>query len=245
MNNKSILQRLAIQSAKNQDWEKATQLNQEIIKIDENDTSALNRLGIALSQLGEKAAAIKYLERSLKIDKSNSIAKKHLERLSKNKKLNAPSFANNHFIEEPGKTKTVELHRLASKNVLNVLTVGTACELIPKNRYISVEANQNYIGALPEDLSFRLSKLIKGGNKYSCYIRSINASSCVIFLREMKRSLKNEYINSFPLARTQLTTINDIDDTFIEDDVPIQIVETDYDEEKTYDRKDLEDKIDK
>lgn len=243
MNKKTVLSQKAIKAAKNQDWQLALDLNKEILNFDEGDLGALNRIGVSLLQLKDKPEAKKYFEKVISIDKSNSIAKKHLALIKSNKKANVPTFAQNHFIEEPGKTKTVELHRLASKNVLSKLNVGNSCLLKPKNRYISIEANDQYIGALPEDLSFRLSKLIKSGNQFACFIRSISPSACSVFLKETKKSKKNQYTNSFPITKTQLTTINDIDDAFIEDEVPVQIVETDNDQEQTYDRKDFEDKI--
>lgn len=243
MNKKNLIAQQAIKAAKNQDWQLAADLNQSILDLDNNDLGALNRLGVALIQLKDKKQAQKQFEQVLSLDKSNSIAKNHLAKIKANRKVNIPTFAQNHFIEEPGKTKTVELTRLASKSILNKLTVGSSCELKLKNRFISIEIANDYVGALPEDLSFRLSKLIKNGNLYQCFVRSVNPSSCIVFLKEIKKSKKNQYTNSFPITKTQLTTINDIDDAFIEDEVPIEIVETDNDEERTFDRKEFEDNL--
>ena len=141
------------------------------------------------------------------------------------------------FIEEPGKTKTVELHRLASKDQIAHLAVGQTCSLKPKNRYISVEVGKTYLGSLPEDLSYRLTKLMKNGNEYICYIRSISTNSCSIFIKETKRSKPNEFVNSFPTSKNQISTINDM---FLADDavplqmenIPIQIVVTDREDEE-------------
>src|SRR5690606_3385589 len=132
--------------------------------------SAYNRLGVAYMQIKNVSKAKKAFQQTLTIDKTNSIAKKQLQRINSNHLGKAPAFTKLSFIEEPGKTKTVELHRLAGKQVLNNLSVGQMCELRPKKRYISVEVDGQYVGALPEDLSLRLARLIETGNEYTCSI---------------------------------------------------------------------------
>ncbi len=234
MNKKTMLQLQAIDAAKKQNWETALTFNTQILEISPEDIGAWNRLGLAYIQLGKRKDATKAFQSALNIDRSNPIAQKHLANLKNNINIQVPAFSSDQFIEEPGKTKTVELHRLASKDLLTQLNIGMECNLVPKNRYISVEYQEKYIGALPEDLSFRLTKLIKSGNKYSCRIRSVSACTCVVFLREIFRAKRNSDINSFPLVKSQITAINDIDDTFLKDDVPVQIVETDNDYQKNY-----------
>jgi tetratricopeptide (TPR) repeat protein len=234
MKKKTHLQQLAISAAKLQQWDQAAQFNQEILELDQRDLGALNRLGVSYLQLDQKSKAKSAFQQVVALDKSNTIARKHLDRIKQNQKIVAPTFTSNTFIEEPGKTKAVDLHRLASKDVLEDLTIGSPCELKPKNRYISIEAHNNYIGALPEDLSFRLTKLMKNGNTYTCHVRSISPAHCVIFLREAQRSKKNQFINSFPSTKLAVSSINDVDDALIkEEDIPVQIVNTDSDVEKT------------
>jgi tetratricopeptide (TPR) repeat protein len=236
---RSQLQQNAIQAAKDGDWQLAVECNQALVESEPTDIGALTRLGMAYLQLKNTDAARQAFKDVLKIDKSNGLARKHLDKLAHNQTVPVPAFTNISFIEEPGKTKTVELHRLASKDLLGKLQIGVECELVPKNRYISVEIDGQYVGALPEDLSFRLSKLIGRGNKYMCHIRSVNTGECHVFLREVKRSTKNEYINSFPLNKVNLLTINDIDETFFqEQDIPLtgdeaEMGEIDHEESST------------
>lgn len=241
MNSRNLLLQQAIQAAKDQNWEKAIQINLELIDMDPKDTGAHNRLAMSFLQQGDKKKAVKEFKSVIKLDPSNQIAKKHLEKLEKNQVLAAPMFANNHFIEEPGKTKSVMLNRLASRNILATIGVGVECTLKPKNRYISIEVGNQYLGALPEDISFRLTKLLNHGNEYSCYVRTVTASTCEVFLKEEKRSKKNEYVNSFPINPGQVTAINDLDDAFLTEDVPVQIVETDSDSERSYDEISIKD----
>lgn len=233
---RAILRTKAIDAAKNANWQEAVELNEQILDQLPEDTQAKNRLGVAYMQLNQIESAKKAFEAVLQLDKTNTIAAKHLENLKKNIVVAAPAFTKQHFIEEPGRTKTVELHRLAGKNSLTNIAVGQYCTLVPKNRFISIEVNDTYIGALPEDLSARLSKLIKRGNTYSCQVRSCSGTACSVYLREESRSTKNANIHSFPINRTTNGSYADLTEDFLlERDIPVEIVDTDTDIEKSFD----------
>lgn len=225
---------LAVQAAKAQNWEKAIEYNQTLLEEDPKDVGALNRLGIAYLQQQHKNKARDAFNKVLEIDRSNPIAKRNLDRISQNQIFNLPTFTHTQFIEEPGKTKTTTLHRLAGKQAFKSLTIGTECELKPKNRYISVETNGVYVGALPEDISFRLTKLMSGGNKYTCWIRSFDDKNCSVFLKEVYSAPENRSIPSFPINRATLNGAADIDElTLLDDDIPIEIVTTDDEDESS------------
>ncbi len=199
MNNTlSTLRRQAITAVKTGAWDQAVTINQEIVAEDPQDASAFNRLGMAYLQLSQPKEAKAAFEHVLTIDKTNQIARKQLDKIKNNCVVVAPTFSQQSFIEEPGKTKTIELHRLAGRPVLETLSVGQLCELKPKNRYISVEVGNQYVGALPEDISFRLSKLMQTGNVYSCLIYSSADNTCKVYLKEESRSKKNADVHSFP-----------------------------------------------
>jgi len=243
MTNTSLLAQLeekAIQSAKNQDWNGAIDANRQLIEENEQDIQAYIRLGVAQVQLGQVKEAKLAFTQALELDKTNQLAKKHLIKLENNQTITLSALpADEEFIEEPGKTKTLELTRLAGKDQLENLSVGQVCELRSKNRFISVEVNKVYIGSLPEDLSSRLTKLMKGGNEYVCYIRSISTTNCTctVFIKEVSRSADQEYVNSFPVSKSSATALNEMyaDDnySFEIENIPLQIVETDNDEERT------------
>lgn len=245
MTNTSLIAQLeekAIQAAKNQDWQAAIDANRQLIEENAENIQAFIRLGVAQVQLGLVKEAKQAFNQALEFDKTNQLAKKHLTRLENNQTITLSSLpSDEEFIEEPGKTKTVELHRLAGKEPLEKLSVGQVCELKSKNRFISVEVNKTYIGSLPEDLSARLTRLMKGGNEYVCYIRSISTAncSCTVFIKEVSRSADQEFVNSFPVSKNSLSALNEMyaDDnyTFEIEDIPLQIVETDNDEERTAD----------
>lgn len=240
------LENQAIQATKTQDWQLALSLNLQILEQEPNNIPALMRSGIAYVQLEEKSKAVAAFEQVITLDKSNALAKKHLEKLKRNQKILLSRLpSNEELIEEPGKSKTVELHRLAGKEQLENLSVGQLCQLKLKNRFISVEFDKVYIGSLPEDLSARLSKLMNTGNTYNCYIQSLSSTSCSVFIKEVSRSKQNEYVHSFPVAKSQMGGINDMylsDDSLPlqMEDIPLQLVETDADDEKTPDRFDID-----
>ncbi len=237
------VKQLAIAAAKRSDWQSAVEFNLTLLQQNPNDVSALNRLGVSYLQLQDKNSAREAFNKVLEIEKLNPIAKRNLARLKGNGSANV-SFSTQYFIEEPGKTKTVELHRLAGKTVLDSLSVGQQCELKLKNRYISVECVGQYVGALPEDLSFRLTKLINWGNTYTCIIRSCSNNACSVFLKESHRSKKNQEIHSFPPGKLNHSSIADIDDRFLlDEDIPVEIVETDQDYEKSLDEIDTDQSI--
>lgn len=230
------LKNQAVSAVKQSDWQAAVELNQHILEISPEDVSAMNRLAIAHVQLKDTQTAKKILHTVLELDKNNKIALKNLDKINKNKLCIAPAFSRQNFIEEPGKTKTVALFRLAGKNVLESIAAGQLCDLKIKNRYISVEVGGIYIGALPEDISFRLAKLITDGNTYACFVRSCDTKNCEVYLRETFRSEKNQHVHSFMPSKLNLNPLSDIDEVVaLEENIPIEIIETDTDSERTLD----------
>lgn len=227
------LQTLAIAAAKSGDWQKAIELNTEILTQSPEEVTALNRLGLAHLQLGDIKAAKENFQQALNLDKHNTIAQKHLDRIKSNQKPTPPAFTRTHFIEEPGKTKIAELHRLAGKQILDTLAVGQPCVLVLKNRYISVDTEDGeYIGALPEDISFRLTKLINTDNTYHCSIHSCSNNQCTVFLKEVSRSKQNSDIHSFPPTKANANSV-DIDDRFLLEDFEDENGLLDGEEEET------------
>lgn len=196
----------AIDAAIKGKWEEAIVLNLKILESSPNNVAALNRLAKAYLEAGEIAKSIKVLKKVLRVDKYNTIAKKNFQRISevhaKCKKLNG---RNTHainssclFLEEPGKTKVVRLLNLAPKS--NLLSVNTLDEVLltPKRHTIQVVSIENkYIGALPDDISKRLTTLIKGGNKYEAFIKSAEKKAIDIFIRETHKSQKFKNQPSF------------------------------------------------
>ena len=182
----------AIKAALCSDWQKAVEINSQILKTEANNIDCLNRLGKALLETGENKKAATVFRKVLKLDRYNLIAQKNLARTktsSVKKSDNQTTVPVTNFLEEPGKTKLVSLVNLAPTSVLLRQNQTDSVKLANKRHTVLVTDWQNsYLGALPDDVGRRLALLIKGGNEYTAVIKSVTKNSLVIFLRESKRA---------------------------------------------------------
>lgn len=239
------LKQQAITAAKQGDWDQAVTSNMELLEQEPKNTLALNRLGVAYLQLKKLDKAKASFAQALELDRTNIIAKKHLAALKTKKPLKAPSFFRQEFIEEPGKTKIVELHRLAGKPALESLAVGQNGAFKLKQRYISIEVDGTYIGSLPEDISFRLSKLLQTGNTYHCSIHAVAPNHVDVYLKETHRSARNKDKHSFPLTRVTSSASQESDEfVLLNEEIPVEVTDHDNDvEPKTFEDISSEEKI--
>ncbi len=205
------LEEQAIKAALNQNWLKAIEINRKIHKDNPKDIPTLNRLGRAFWEMGKIDEANKAYKQAIKIDPFNPIANKNLKRLTGAKKRPHKNSKNDFinsgkvFLEEPGKTKLVRLTRLSSPQILSELDSGDPVFLLIKKRLVSVlDNNKNYLGSIPEDLSQRLIKLIKGGNQYQGFVKSVDRQKLEVFIREISRSRKFIDTPSFPQGKLSL-----------------------------------------
>lgn len=197
----NLLKNQAIQIALTGDWEKAIQLNEELLKENPKDTETLNRLAFALTAMGKIKEAKETYEKVMGIDPLNPIAQRGIKRLNTpgNHSAGIPShLVSNMFLEESGKTKIVSLLNTAPAKVIRNLQVGQTVHLCKKRMKIFVqEENKEYIGVLPDDLGLRLSKFIDGGNEYEAYVKSSNDSGVSVFIKETKRATRFKNQPSF------------------------------------------------
>lgn len=205
MQQKALLQNQAVKAALDQDWNKAVEINQEILSVSPDDIPTLNRLGFALTRIGEIEIAKETYTKVLNLDKLNPIAKKNLQRLagikksSKMAKTSAKPLVRTSFIEEPGKTKTISLVRPAAADVLLQITTGMEVNLVPKKRRVCVEtAEGEYLGCIPDDVGLRLEKLLKVGYGYQTNIKAAEEKNVSVFIKETKRSARAQNVPSFP-----------------------------------------------
>ncbi len=235
MKNITSLAKQAINAAREQDWNQAIEINEKILDERPNDVGALNRLALARMQLGHVRIAEEILEKVLKIDKHNKIAKKNLEKAQNKERGQTVKLGrNNSYIEEPGKAKVVPLTRVTEQENLQEMSVGQACSLDANKKYVSVNVSDSdqYLGALTLDISQRLIKLINNGNKYSCQIHSIKNGDCKVHIKEQYISKKNQGITSFPVSKENGSNANNLaEEHRVQEDIPLDIVHTDTDEE--------------
>ncbi len=239
MKNLTPLTKKAINAARQQDWDQAIEINEDILKEKAQDIGALNRLALARMQKGHVRIAEDILEKILKIDKHNKIAQKNLKKARNKERGQTVSMAQrSSYIEEPGKAKLIELIRVTDKDLLQELSMGQGCHLEAKKAYISVTTEEGeYVGALPRDISGRLIKLINAGNTYSCQIHSITDETCKVHLKENHVSSANKGVTSFPVTNTNSqVSVDELASEYqVKDDIPLQIVDTDTDEEPSED----------
>ena len=184
---------LAIAAALAQDWKEAIRVNLAILKPDTCDIEALCRLAFAYLKTGQLLAAKRTYQKVLDLDKYNQIASKNLKKMTSLKRKDMANEACTFmspmiFLEEPGKTKIVECVHVAPSHVLSTLSAGQEVFLKPKPHAIEVRTSSNtYIAALPDDMSFKLNKMMAGGNTYQTIVKGVEKKSVKVMLRELKR----------------------------------------------------------
>lgn len=224
----SDLSNIAINAALTNDWDKAISINLEIIESNPDDINALNRLAFAFIQTCKAEEAKKIYKKILLIDKYNLIAHKNLEKINilRSKKLKPksinplPSISPSLFIEEPGRTKTVTLTNPAHSEILSSVNIGDPVILHPKKHSIEIRDHNNiYLGALPDDIAFRLIRLLKSGNAYRVNIKNIGKNSITVFLSETKRGKRFANQPSFLTSFSQRSSLTPLHTKNTSDDV--------------------------
>lgn len=208
----SLLKSQAIQTALVGNWDKTITLNKSILQEEPDDIDTLNRLAFAFLNQGNNKDAKSIYQKVLLLDMKNPIALRNLKRLGDVyiKKMNFR--LNNLFIEEPGKTKIIELINVADKKIVSHLRCGEKLNLnIKRMKIFALDQDNQYIGMLPDDLCRRLIKFIHGGNKYEAYTRTAESTKISIFIRELKRTKKFKNQPSFAYTeKTKLSIDNNI-----------------------------------
>jgi tetratricopeptide (TPR) repeat protein len=186
-------------------WDEAIVANKSIIEVAPNDINAFNRLGKALTEKGLYEEAFDAYSRAIGIDSKNSISRKNLRRLSLLKEKSPvpsddrPKAISSTFIEETGKAGVARLDQLAPKEVLVKMAAGDIVNLkLKKQRLVVENAGGEYLGHVESRISMRLSKLMKGGNKYSVAIASISDSAVKVIITEIYQHPKQVGRPSFP-----------------------------------------------
>jgi tetratricopeptide (TPR) repeat protein len=172
-------------------WEEAVITNRSIIEVFPNDIDALNRLGKALTELGQYGQAGETYGRAMEIDPKNGIASRNIQRLSL---LNgAPAMPAQRrqrvipqlFIEETGKAGVVSLEQPAPPEVLAEMAAGDPVYLRFKGQGLIIESKHGeYLGRVHPRIGVRLAKLMDGGNLYTAAIASLVDSEVKVIITE-------------------------------------------------------------
>ncbi|MCS6956680.1 MAG: tetratricopeptide repeat protein [Patescibacteria group bacterium] len=218
MENLQELEQQAINAAINNQWDEAIKLNEKIIKKNKKNLDAYLRLGFAYFQKGILNKAKKFYLKAKKIQPENYIIEKNLEKIKvleakKNKPYSSSTLSPYAFLDIPGKTKSVSLVNCGQKSVLAGLSIGQEVFMNLKKRKIEIRTQKKeYIGCLPDDISKRLTILIKAGSVFKCYIKEAGLKEVIIFIKEQKRGKKVNRYAPFPISNNFTGNINLSDD---------------------------------
>ena len=188
------LKNQAIQTALDGNWQNAIAINKTLVSENPDDVDALNRLALAYAITGKLKEAKSTYQKVINLDPLNPIALRNLKKL-KEKGIslgngNTNTQINNKFLEEPGKTKVVELVNIAQPQIVESLRTGQSIFLSIKRLKIFVLEGKQYIGVLPDDIAKRLIKFINSGCIYEGYIKSSNQHKVTVFIKEVKKVTK-------------------------------------------------------
>ena len=211
--NAQTLSYQAIDAALDCRWDEALKLNKKIIKDDPKNVDALNRQARVYMEMGRMSLAKKHYSEVVKIDPYNPIALKNLKIIKSFK----PSASNGApitttaklsaslFLQEPGKTKIVNLLKVAEPQKLSKTFCGMPVTMTVKNRkIIIVDTEDDYLGVMPDDINHHLLRLLRGGNKYELFIKSIKVNGLAVLIKETYRSKRFKNQPSF-LENTDAT----------------------------------------
>ncbi len=181
----------SIKMALESQWEEAANINRQLLSAFPRDLSTLNRLGKALSELGQYAEAKEAYTESLTMDPANSIARKNLDRLAQLGDGSAKDRASHEridprlFIEETGKTGFTNLVELAPKTRLARLAAGDQVTLKREGTLIyALNGAGERIGRIEARLASRLIKFMEGGNQYAAGIAELHVHAVRLIVRE-------------------------------------------------------------
>ncbi|MBI2600290.1 tetratricopeptide repeat protein [Candidatus Daviesbacteria bacterium] len=215
------LAKLAIDAALDCRWDDALKLNKQILKLDCTNADTLNRLARVYMEMGKNNLAKKYYSEVIKIDPYNPIALKNLKIIKSFKPggkkddfivhtSGTTKLSASLFLQEPGKTKIVSLLKVAEPQKLSKAYCGMQVMILIKNRKITIiDANENYLGVLPDDISHHLLRLLRGGNKYDLFIKSVKVNGLAVLIKETYRSKRFKNQPSF-LENSDATLTTDL-----------------------------------
>jgi len=173
-------------------WREAIAVNNGLIESFPHDVDAFNRLGKAYVELGEYSQAKEAYARAVELDPYNVIAKKNLHRLSHlgegvvSSEESSQKVELQHFIEEVGKAKVVNLHSVAPPEVLARMVAGDEVYLkIESSKIIVENIRGEYLGYVEPRHGHRLIKLMEGGNTYAAAVVSLAVNEISVIIREV------------------------------------------------------------
>jgi hypothetical protein len=198
----------AVQLAIAGKWDEAVKLNKFIVESYGADEETQNRLGKALSELGKLKEAKASYEAALKLNPMNSIAKKNAARINallhqkEGLKVGGTRVDLNLFVEEMGKTVITTLEGVAGNDICSKVAAGDVAELKIEDDGIMAETSRGVrLGLLEAKLARRLTKFMRGGNRYQAGVTACEGNTIKLIVRETYQDPHFAGKPSFPMRR--------------------------------------------
>jgi len=178
------LKKQAIDAALKNNWEKAAELNLQILEKAPKDLEAKIRLGRAYIQTANFSKAIKIFEEVLKADPINPIAKKNIKiarerRIDKGTNGNLTAKA---LVKEPGTTVEARFEITNRKLKMENFTSGDELKLKIKKSEVDVYGEGKFIGKITDRNLVKELNIAKSGNSElnTNYIKTNNGKAIAL-----------------------------------------------------------------
>jgi len=195
----------AIGAALESDWQRATDLNKQILDVAAEDVEARNRYGRALLELGKLDDARAAYQEVLKAYPHDPVALRQVARiaaLTEDKRkpdMTRSKTQTRLFIEDMGKTGILRLVNPAPPAVIARYSPGAEVELREQEGLLAVHARDGaLLGFLEPKVGRRLIDLIRTGNEYVVAIVTNDQTNPRVAVREVLQSPENAHRISFP-----------------------------------------------
>jgi hypothetical protein len=189
-------------------WDEAVKLNKFIVENFGADEETQNRLGKALSEMGKLKEAKASYEAALKINPMNSIAKRNAARINallhqkEGLKVGGTRVDLNLFVEEMGKTVITILESVPGNDMCSKVAAGDVAELKIEGDGVVAETSRGVrLGLLEAKLARRLTKFMRGGNRYQAGVTSCEGNTVKLIVRETYQDPHFAGKPSFPMKR--------------------------------------------
>lgn len=202
------LQENAIELAAHNRWQEAAEVNQKILTLGE-DPDTYNRLAKAYMELGHYSEAHDTYHQTLRLNPTNTIARKSLARLDALLARGIESMPSAKrarqqvdmrlFITETGRTAVTTLVDVPRNSAVDALVTGERMEFHVQGRNVFVvDADGNTVGRLAPKIGQRLAELISGGNQYIAAIAQSDPRQVRLLIRETYQDPSQHGRISFP-----------------------------------------------
>lgn len=198
----------AIALALDSRWSDAVSVNRRLLEQHGPDEDAYNRLGKALSELGELKEALASYQHTLELNPLNLIAPKMVRKLTALLETPAKVEGSNAaidvdlFTEEPGKSGLTTF-QIPRGGAGAAVVPGDVVDLSISGTQLKARTARGVeLGDVDTKIARRLIPLMQTGNTYTAAVARIDDSKAEVMIREAYQSPVNSRKASFAVSRS-------------------------------------------